>query len=537
MNQFHKTTLLGVAAILAACQQAPKLDSQSLANTVCSNSTTRLMAGQSINVGTVAVTQDEQFLCVDFQITAPSWSIQETHLAIATSPDLLPQTGSGNPQPGQFPYKHTGLNVQQDTFCIDYVAAGYSANQTLYLAAHAVVVRRSSNTIVQKETAWGEGSQFTGRNWAMYFNHTMGICNHAPVAICQDVPACPTACEDIDAGSNDPDGPQDVASIACSYSEDGTHATLLITDIHGLTASCTAAVGLSTCNEAPVALCQDIAGCPGACEDIDAGSFDPDGTGDIASVTCEYSIDGTVAVLTVTDQAGVSASCTGAVDLDACNEPPVAICKDLVTECPLSSNSCDNIDGGSYDPDGTEDISAITCDYNENGQASLTITDHDGLSSTCEATITVADASAPVPTVNSMIMMATPRDYLLHPFTLASCVAAVTDNCDDVPDIDEIGDIVSIGVDEPHICSSLCEDPGYAATHEDCFDVIIDGHSSFRLRNNKNSGGGGRVYTIVFTVHDAQGNVSPEYTCLVGVKDYPTQIAPRQDPIDHIVYP
>ena len=123
MRHIQKIFPFVVLGVFAGCHGSLDVGSVELASLVCSNSNTRLLAGQHINVGTIQVTQDEQYLCVSFQISDSAWYIKETHLALAASPDLLPQNGSGNPQVGPFPYKHTGLHTQSDLFCVDYTTA------------------------------------------------------------------------------------------------------------------------------------------------------------------------------------------------------------------------------------------------------------------------------------------------------------------------------------------------------------------------------------------------------------------------------
>ncbi len=71
-----------------------------------------LIAGQHNVVGTVTVENDNEYLCVTYALDeeslAEGWLIYETHLAIATELDGIPQTRANrwgtNPIPGQFPY-------------------------------------------------------------------------------------------------------------------------------------------------------------------------------------------------------------------------------------------------------------------------------------------------------------------------------------------------------------------------------------------------------------------------------------------------
>lgn len=165
----------------------------------CSESSRNLLAGQHIDVGSVTVRQVAEYddntgdlvaqqVCVSFEIEVADWFITETHLAITDDPADLPQNRRGNPQVGRFPYKNEGLHATSHEHCIDYAAAGYAPGTSLYIASHAVVQREDAGAVVQEETAWGEGHDFGGRNWSMYFEHDLLECAPPeppkPPAIC-----------------------------------------------------------------------------------------------------------------------------------------------------------------------------------------------------------------------------------------------------------------------------------------------------------------------------------------------------------------
>lgn len=103
-----------------------------------------LFAGQDILVGYIEVSNDETNLYVNFVITADDWCLEETHLAVATTVDGIPQTKKGNPIPGQFVNSHSDLGcVMQDPYTIllseiyGYKECG--GVDPLIIAAHAVV--------------------------------------------------------------------------------------------------------------------------------------------------------------------------------------------------------------------------------------------------------------------------------------------------------------------------------------------------------------------------------------------------------------
>ena len=135
---------------------------------------TVLLAGQNIPVGTVVVENDEQYLYVTYQ-TDGEWLITETHLDVATQPEDLKQTSKGNAVPGRFAHKSEhdpGVATVRHT--IDLTA--WPSGTQLYLAAHCVVVSASSS-----ETAWAEGMDFPGNNWAMYFSYEVQSCEPPPL--------------------------------------------------------------------------------------------------------------------------------------------------------------------------------------------------------------------------------------------------------------------------------------------------------------------------------------------------------------------
>ena len=127
---------------------------------------TLLIAGQNIVIGEVLVTNDAQFLYVEY-VTWPPWVLVETHVAVADSLEGIPQTKSGNPKVGQFAY-----NIDS---WID--RSLWPNGMLLYVAAHAKVWKLGEKgEVIQEETAWGKGQPFPGNNWAMYFFHPVQSC-------------------------------------------------------------------------------------------------------------------------------------------------------------------------------------------------------------------------------------------------------------------------------------------------------------------------------------------------------------------------
>lgn len=169
MNSFRPVILMLIAITIGLTPVA------GMAQTSCGEFTeTALIAGQHIPVGTVVVENDEQYLYVTYQ-TDGYWLITETHLDIATRPEDLKQTSKGNAIPGRFAYK-TEHDPGVDTVTHTIDLADWPSGTELYLAAHCVVVSDSGS-----ETAWGEGLDFPGKNWAMYFSHLIQPCDPPPL--------------------------------------------------------------------------------------------------------------------------------------------------------------------------------------------------------------------------------------------------------------------------------------------------------------------------------------------------------------------
>ena len=69
---------------------------------------TTLYAGQHIDVGTVTVYNDQDDLFIRIETTG-GWWMTESHVAVATSLEEIPQTRTGNPKVGHF-----GLSTEHD---------------------------------------------------------------------------------------------------------------------------------------------------------------------------------------------------------------------------------------------------------------------------------------------------------------------------------------------------------------------------------------------------------------------------------------
>lgn len=127
-------------------------------------STVDLIAGKTYDAGDVNVSRVGNYLFVTYN-AAEGCLLSETHLAVGDDLADIPQA-NGNPIPGQF--ENTTVHmppVPSFPYVID--ASQWGTPTTLYIAAHAKVVCGD-----YQETAWGEGLDFPGKNWATYFTYS-----------------------------------------------------------------------------------------------------------------------------------------------------------------------------------------------------------------------------------------------------------------------------------------------------------------------------------------------------------------------------
>jgi hypothetical protein len=191
--------------------------------------------------------------------------------------------------------------------------------------------------------------------------------------------------------------------------------TLVVTDSSGNTASCISTVTVSdplaACNQAPVAICQDLtvgagANCMATVNPVAVGgnSFDPEG----GAVSFQLIPAGPYALgvhevdLVVTDAGGATDTCDAAITV-VDQTPPTAICMNvslnlntqnavLLTPGQVNNGSFDNCSAVSM----SISVNRFDCSNLGPNSVVLTVVDAVGLSANCTAIVTVRDTIPPV---------------------------------------------------------------------------------------------------------------------------------------------
>ncbi len=187
----------------------------------------------------------------------------------------------------------------------------------------------------------------------------------------------------------------------------GTHTlSFEATDAAGNTSTCAFTVTVED-NEAPTAICQDATvSLNGNTASITAQDID-NGSSDNCSVSLSVSqssfgcgdLGGNTVTLTVSDMAGNSSPCTATVTVED-NEAPTASCQDATVSLNGSTATiaANDVNDGSSDNCSVSlsvSQSSFGCGDLGGNTVTLTVSDMDGNSSQCTATVTVEDNEAP----------------------------------------------------------------------------------------------------------------------------------------------
>ncbi|MCB9234633.1 MAG: HYR domain-containing protein [Bacteroidia bacterium] len=248
--------------------------------------------------------------------------------------------------------------------------------------------------------------------------------NVAPNAICKDITitldnygnASITA-QDIDNGSTDACGISSYVASQTAFDCDDVdtspnQVTLTVTDANGNSSTCTSGVTVED-QIPPLALCQDITVSLDATGNVSIAGGQVDG-GSTDNCTIQFitvsppntfdcnNIGANVVTLAVVDVNNNYSICTANVTIED-NTPPVAICKDITVQ--LSSGGTVSIAGQDVDNSSTDACgiqsytvspSSFDCSDQGSNPVTLTVTDVNGNSSTCSASVRVEDNVDPI---------------------------------------------------------------------------------------------------------------------------------------------
>lgn len=205
------------------------------------------------------------------------------------------------------------------------------------------------------------------------------------------------------------------------------------------------------------------------------------------------------------------------------NVPPEALCHNVEltagVNCEATAAAVD-FDDGSYDPNDDE----ITLSISPEGPyplgttvVTLIVTDENGASDECTATVTVVDESAPVITTVAGPLTMWPPNHKYETFGLGDLVTSVSDDCNSGLTIDDVY-ITDVSSDEPEDTNGN----GDGKTIDDM--VIADDCMSVDLRKERQGNGNGRVYTIYLALDDGNGNTA-ETSVEVHIEHNPGNLA------------
>lgn len=132
-----------------------------------------LWAGKTIDVGSVTVWNDENNLYVKYDTTG-DWWITDLHLYVLDYEPMERLT------PGHAPYKLEGALTQSHTFTVPLPQPG-ECGYTVWLQAHAAVVKKVNGDIIESETAYGGDITDPGQgSWYGNIGYTVQCCEPPP---------------------------------------------------------------------------------------------------------------------------------------------------------------------------------------------------------------------------------------------------------------------------------------------------------------------------------------------------------------------
>ena len=178
---------------------------------------------------------------------------------------------------------------------------------------------------------------------------------------------------------------------------------------------------------------------------------------------------------------------TGVDAFSVANQSPVALCKNVIVSAGSNCTANANIDNGSYDPD-DDTITIVQSLAGPYGLGStvvtLTVTDSEGASSSCQSTVTVVDNTPPALNVTVVKPMLWPPNHEM----VEAITYTTSDNCSAVT--------VNMNV----VVADALGGAGNTAVDSELGDGVV------LLRAERSGKGSGRTYTVTLTAKDESGN-------------------------------
>lgn len=142
----------------------------------CGTQSYTLWAGQTINAGTLVVSNDADSLYVTYTTAG---SFQTLHLWVGTDLSNLPMNNNSTPVPGKFPYKFDtdGLSTYTFAIALDEIASlNDECDKKIFVVAHAEV-----NINGKDETAFGGNKAVNVKDkgrWYYYAEYIYKCCDN-----------------------------------------------------------------------------------------------------------------------------------------------------------------------------------------------------------------------------------------------------------------------------------------------------------------------------------------------------------------------
>jgi hypothetical protein len=273
-------------------------------------------------------------------------------------------------------------------------------------------------------------------------------------------------------------------------------------------------------NHPPVAVCVNVtvsadAACLGhvSASAVGGGSSDPDGDPITLQLTPAgpYALGTTSVTLTVTDDGGLSATCSATVTVVDTTPPAITCPADVVLECPANTapaatGTATAVDNCSTPTVTYADVSTPGCGGTVTITRTWTATDPSGNSSSCVQTIKTVDTTPPAitPGPNNAICL-WPANHKYVYIEHVTAAVQIVDACDPHPSASSISCVSSQCDDAP--CPAHPGENGDGNTINDCvYDSVLD---RLAVRSERaDTDPAGRTYSLIMTAVDACGNSS-----------------------------